>query len=78
MTEHQTMLSIERLHAGVVVFVTTCATLVYIYRPSGFPQDLLGFVYGGALTYVGGRAGSVRSALVRRSDTPVDGSDARE
>lgn len=67
--EHRAMLLIETLHAVVVVTVVIAATSVYIAQPSGFPQDLLGFVYGGAITYAGGRAAASRGVLQRRGDS---------
>lgn len=66
--EHKTMLAIETLHAAVVMLVVSAATIIYIVTPTVVPSDLLGFVYGGAITYAGGRAAQSRAALMRKSD----------
>lgn len=59
----------EILHATVVVIVVVTATVVYLINPTGVPSDLLGFVYGGAISYAGVRAGQARQAMVRSTDT---------
>ena len=66
--EHRTMLAMEILHAIVVILVVIAATMIYFVNSKGLPSDLLGFVYGGAITYAGGRASAVRQALSRRTD----------
>lgn len=66
---HKIMLATEILHASVVMLVVACASAIYVWKSNGFPSDLLGFVYGGAITYAGGRAAQSRAALLRYTDT---------
>lgn len=70
--EHKTMFAIEVLHAMVVTIVVIAATVVYLTLKKGLPSDLLGFVYGGAITYAGGRASQVRGVLQRKNDRNGD------
>lgn len=66
--EHKAMMIMEIFHGLVVLAVIIAATTVYIVYPTTLPSDLLGFVYGGAIAYAGGRASQVRQALVRKGD----------
>lgn len=65
---HKTVLLHEVLQAVIVLTVVTASTLLSVIKPQVISSDLLSFVYGGALSYAGGRAAASRASLTRRSD----------
>jgi hypothetical protein len=65
---HKTVLIHETLQATIVMMVVCLATLLAVIKPAVVSSDLLSFVYGGALSYAGGRAAAARQALLRRGD----------
>lgn len=67
---HKTVLIHESLQAFIVILVVALATLLAVVKPAVVSSDLLSFVYGGALSYAGGRAAAARQALLRRGDGP--------
>lgn len=70
---HKTILIHEVLQAAIVILVVITATLLAAYKPQVVSSDLLSFVYGGALSYAGGRAAAARQALTRRGDRDNSG-----
>lgn len=65
--DHKTQLISDGLHAFVVVFVVICTTLLACLN-IGLPQDVIGTVFGGAIGYAAGRAGSIARSRVNRAD----------
>lgn len=56
--DSKTQLVSDALHAFVVLIVVVCVT--YLASANvGLPQDVIGTVYGGAIGYAAGRAGSI-------------------
>lgn len=74
---HRSVLIHECLQAGIVFTVIAAATILAVVKPAVVSSDLLSFVYGGAISYAGGRAASARQALMRRGDKDYpNGNDA--
>lgn len=65
---HKTVLLHEVLQAMIVLVVVIASTLLSVIKPQVISSDLLSFVYGGALSYAGGRAAASRASLTRRAD----------
>lgn len=57
----RTQLLSDCIHAGVVVFVVVCTTVLAALGTGTIPQDVIGAVFGGAIGYAAGRAGSGRT-----------------
>lgn len=56
-------LASDSLHAFVVLMVVMATTVLVVIRPDVVPGDLVGTVYGSAIGYAAGRAGSVKQAI---------------
>lgn len=67
--QHKTALIHELINGLIVLAVVAAATTVDLVSGQNLPQDLLGFVYGGAITYAGGRVNSIRTLATRVSDS---------
>lgn len=59
-TQKTSLLS-DAIHAGVVLFVVLCATLMTLLH-SGLPSDVIGAVLATSLGYAAGKSGNVRPA----------------
>lgn len=66
--QHKTALIHELINGLIVLAVVAAATIVDLISAGNLPQDLLGFVYGGAITYAGGRASTLRTVSTRATD----------
>lgn len=73
--EHRSMLLLEAMHGVIVVLVVVCVTLLKFVSRGVISSELVSFVYGGAISYAGGRAASVRGALTRGAITPPNGNN---
>jgi hypothetical protein len=66
---HRSVLYHEMIQAAIVTLVVLCATILVLIVPTQISSDLLSFVFGGAISYAGGRASSARQALQRQGDS---------